>query len=515
MTTKMAPKGRAPVARKFGAAAAAVGLMTLAGIAGAATSVDSLKASTALTTPIVQAAALPASFSEVIARVGPAVVSVEVERGGVEAVAMQGDLDGMPPHMRRFFERFFDDNDRSAPGTRQKRLAPRTPRSPNVTGVGSGFIIDRDGLIVTNHHVIKDAEKITVTLQTGKRYDAELVGRDPKTDLALLKIDGADKLPAVAFAGADAKVGDWVIAIGNPFGLGHTATTGIVSARHRNIGAGPYDDFLQIDAPINRGNSGGPVFNVNGNVVGINTAIFSPNGGNVGIGFAIPASLAGDVVADLKDDGKVDRGWLGVQIQPVGQDIADSVGLDHAMGAIVVSVLPDSPAAAADLKQGDVIVAVNGTAIATMRQLPRLIAGIAAGEEAELTVWRDGAKRTVSVKIGALQENAEVAAKSDTAAETDVLGMELAELSTEIRGTYRIGSEVEGVVVTGVKPGAAAAKGIAVGDVIAAIAGAAVTTPENVAAAVATAEQEKRKALLFLIKRQNTTRFVALPLRKA
>ena len=508
-------KMRAPFSRKFGAAAAAVGLMTLAGVAGAVTSVDSLKAGTALSTPVLHQSALPASFSEVITRVSPAVVSVQVERSRAEAVAMPSDFDGMPPHMRRFFERFFDEDGSVEPGAGPKRFNRRMPRSPNVTGVGSGFIIDQDGLIVTNHHVIQDAEKITITLQTGKRYDAELVGRDPKTDLALLKIDGNEKLPAVAFAGSDAKVGDWVIAIGNPFGLGQTATTGIISARHRNIGAGPYDDFLQIDAPINHGNSGGPVFNVNGEVVGVNTAIFSPNGGNVGIGFAIPASLAGDVVAELEDDGKVDRGWLGVRIQPVGQDIADSVGLDRAMGAIVADVLPGSPAVAAGLKQGDIILAVNGNEITTMQQLPRVIAGIAAGDEADLTVWRDGAKRPVMVKIGTLQENAEVAATSETADEADVLGMELAELSVETRAAYRIDREVEGVVVTGVKRGAAAAKGIAVGDVITAVAGTPVTTPANIVAAVATAEHESRKALLILVMRQKTARYIALPLRKA
>ena len=232
---------------------------------------------------------------------------------------------------------------------------------------------------------------------------------------------------------------------------------------------------------------------MNGEVVGVNTAIFSPNGGNVGIGFAIPASLAGDVVAELEDDGKVDRGWLGVRIQPVGQDIADSVGLDRAMGAIVADVLPGSPAVAAGLKQGDIILAVDGNEITTMQQLPRVIAGIAAGDESDLTVWRDGAKRPVMVKIGTLQKNAEVAATSETADEADVLGMELAELSVETRAAYRIDREVEGVVVTGVKRGAAAAKGIAVGDVITAVAGTPVTTPANIVAAVATAEQESRK----------------------
>ena len=512
----MKPQDRSPLSRKFGAVAAAVGLMTLAGAAGVMTSVDSLKAGTALSTPVLQpASALPSSFSDVVARVSPAVVSVQVERSGASAVSMGRDLEGMPPQMRRFLERFFDED---SSGRQMRQFRGRERQAPNVRGVGSGFVIDPDGLIVTNHHVIKGAEKITVTLKSGTRYDAELVGRDPRTDLALLKIEVDGDLPAVGFASDDAKIGDWVIAIGNPFGLGQTVTTGIVSARHRSIGAGPYDDFLQIDAAINHGNSGGPVFNVNGDVVGINTAIFSPNGGNIGIGFAIPASLARDVVAELEDDGKVDRGWLGVQIQPVGKDIADSVGLDQAIGAIVAGVMPNTPAAESELKQGDIIVAVNGTEIATMRQLPRVIAAIAAGEDAELTVWRDGARRSVMVKIGALpDDNAKVALRSNAEpeAEAEVLGMELTALDDQARATYRIDRGVEGVVVTGVKAGAAASKGIAVGDVITAVAGTAVTTPQNITAAVAMAEQQQRKAVLFLVKRENTTRYVALPLRKA
>ena len=451
----MTSKQPASLSRKVGAAAAAVGLIALAGVAGTMISVDTLRAGTALSAPSThQAATLPASFSETIAAVSPAVVNVQVERKTGGAQLMRGELDRMPPEMRRFLERFFPDD---GPGHGPERFGDRNHGMGKVTGVGSGFIVDASGLIVTNHHVVEGADKITVTLEAGTSYVAELVGRDPRTDLALLKITSDAELPFVAFAGADANVGDWVIAIGNPFGLGHTATSGIVSARHRNIGAGPYDDFLQIDAPVNRGNSGGPVFNVKGEVVGINTAIFSPNGGSVGIGFAIPASLAENVVAELEDDGKVDRGWLGVQIQPVGKDIAASVGLEGTAGAIVSSVLPGSPAANADLKQGDVILAVNGEAIETTGELPRVIAAIEAGETATLGVWRDGAEVMVRVEIGALKERAEVAANATPPAEAKpadtVLGMTLAELDDRTRRTHRIDREVEGVVVTNVMPG--------------------------------------------------------------
>ena len=513
----MTSNGHTFRSRKLGAAAGALGLIAIAGAVGAVTSVDALNAGTVISMPQTNpATALPASFSQMIAAVSPAVVSVQVERKSAGVAQMRGDLDRMPREMRRFLERFFDEN---GSGNGLRRFGEPDPHRPNVTGVGSGFIVDQSGLIVTNHHVIAGAETITVKLDTGQTHNAELVGRDPKTDLALLKIDGG-ALPSVAFAHTDANVGDWVVAIGNPFGLGHSATTGIVSARHRNIGAGPYDDFLQIDAPINRGNSGGPVFNLKGEVVGINTAIFSPNGGSVGIGFAIPASLAEHVVGELEDDGSVDRGWLGVQIQPVGKDIADSLGLEEAAGAIVADVVAKSPAAAAELRQGDVILAVNGTAIKKMRELPRIIAAIPAGEAAELTVWRDGAPITLTVEIAALKESGEVVAgrKADpeSASDTNVLGMALAELDDPTRDRYRVARNVGGMVVTAVEPGSpAAAKGIAPGDVIISVANRPAATPADVARAMTEAEQNEKKAMLFRIKRTKTERYVALPLPKA
>ena len=497
--------------RKLGAVAAAVALTALAGGAGALTMIDSPTAQPSQPgSAMPRTTGLPASFSQIIAEISPAVVNVQVERQVAELSPSNGEFDSMAPQMRRFFERHFDD-DRF--GGREFRFGPRPPHGPNVTGIGSGFIIDPDGLIVTNDHLVRGADKITVTTESGREYIAEPVGRDPKTDLTLLKIEGDGDLPAVAFAKRDANVGDWVIAIGNPFGLGHTATTGIVSARHRSIGAGPYDDFLQIDAPINRGNSGGPVFNIDGEVVGINTAIFSPNGGSVGIGFAIPASLARDVVAELEDDGTVERGWLGVQIQQVGKDIAASVGLDRAAGAIVASVVDGSPAAEAGLKSGDVILGVNGNAIENMRQLPRVIAALQAGDKAELAVWRDGREIEVTVEIAELQESAAAATGSMPAAESRMLGLELAPLDEEARALYDIDGAVEGVVVTKVKrSSAAAAKGVRSGDVVVTVAGMPVKTPADVASAIKRSGEQKRTAVLVQLERRNSRRLVALPL---
>ncbi|MCE2483004.1 MAG: trypsin-like peptidase domain-containing protein, partial [Alphaproteobacteria bacterium] len=451
--------------RKLRPTVAVVATAVLAGGAVALAAIDA-----PIAEPSRRAAApagLPASFSQIIARISPAVVNVQVERKVAEL--SHGERHRMPGEMRRFLERFFED-DRF--GGREFRFAPR-PRGPGLDGVGSGFIVDADGLIVTNDHVVRGADKITVTTEAGRRYLAELVGRDPKTDLALLKIDGAD-MPAVRFAARDADVGDWVIAIGNPFGLGHSATTGIVSARHRSIGAGPYDDFLQIDAPVNRGNSGGPVFNVHGEVVGVNAAIFSPTGGSVGIAFAIPASLARDVVADLEDDGKVARGWLGVQIQRVDED--------RPRGAIVAAVVAGGPAAAAGLEPGDVILGVNGAAVETMRELPRRVAALPAGEAAELDLWRDGRATAATVEIGALPTGEDAAARSAPAVADGAPGLALAPLDERARGRFGIDDAVEGAVVTRVERGSdAAAMGLRPGDVVVGVAGTAVTTPAEVA----------------------------------
>ena len=368
---------------------AALAALAIVGAAAGLIGSGSLEASTVDTTPQdMQAGALPVRFADIVDRVGPAVVRVEVERS---VSPMPTGADETPGH--RQFERFFDDDGRKRFGHRQH--GKRGPHQREMGGVGSGFAISPDGYIVTNDHVVARADTIRVSFEDGRTLEAELIGRDPKTDLALLKIEAHD-LAFVEFADAEPRVGDWVITVGSPFGLGQTVTAGIVSARGRNIGAGPYDDFIQIDAPINRGNSGGPAFNLEGEVVGVNTALFSPTGVSAGIGFAISAALAEDVVADLQADGAVDRGWLGVHIQGLNDVMAESLGLDEAHGAIVSHVIDDGPAATAGIRQGDVILTVQGQAVERVRDLPRLVADLDAGERAAIVVWRNGAEISLS-----------------------------------------------------------------------------------------------------------------------
>jgi serine protease Do len=334
------------------------------------------------------------SFADVFAQVSPAVVNIIVTQteaqptGGVyrfnspqgQERGDRGDRGDSQDQLEQFFGRFFD--------------APQqVPQQRRVQGQGSGFLIDPSGYIVTNNHVVDRATKIVVTMNDGRKLDATLVGHDPKTDLALIKVNGTD-LPHVAFADSDAaRVGDWVLAIGNPFGLGGTATAGIISARGRHIENGPYDDYLQIDAPINFGNSGGPLFNVSGQVIGINTAIFSPNGGNIGIGFAIPSSQAKNVIKQLRDNGSVQRGWLGVQIQDLDDELATSVGLKSGKGALVADVVKDSPAAHAGVQSGDVITRLNDHEIDSARALSLAVADVSPSSTAKITVWRDGKSR--------------------------------------------------------------------------------------------------------------------------
>src|SRR5690606_23539567 len=389
--------------RRAGRIAAAATALAIA--AGSATFVGTppLQASDAINpAPAGQAGALPGSLADVVEKVAPAVVSIQVEKkiGGLSMGSPR-----LPDNMPEFFKRFFGDE-------RFKDFfgVPEQMPERRVGGIGSGFIIDPEGYIVTNNHVAEDADKITVTLQGGKEYEAELIGADPKTDLALVKIDADESLPYVEWGDSDtARVGDWIIAVGNPFGLGQTVTTGIISARGRSIGAGPYDDFLQVSAPINRGNSGGPTLDTHGRVIGVNTAIFSPSGGSVGIGFAIPSNMAADDVRQLKELGKVERGWLGVMIQTVNEDLAAGLNLPSAEGAIVSQVTPGGPAEKAGIRQGDVIVAVNGERIEEMRELPRVIAGIPAGEKAKIDIWRDGREMTVSATIGSMPDEEQVA----------------------------------------------------------------------------------------------------------
>ncbi|MCE3004641.1 MAG: trypsin-like peptidase domain-containing protein, partial [Xanthomonadaceae bacterium] len=383
---------------RAGALAAAIGLLLGASQLPALRGDAAASNAPATPAPTASFAGAP-RFADVIERVRPAVVNIATVRelrAGPGRVRMEGRAFGPggretapdDPRLRELFRHFFGDQ---APG-------PVGPR--HAQAAGSGFVVDPAGWIVTNRHVVADATTITVTLQDGRHFDATVKGEDEKTDLALLKVDVPQPLPAVAFGDAEsARIGDWVIAIGNPFGLGGTATAGIISARGRDIRSGPYDDYLQIDAPINQGNSGGPVFDETGRVIGVNTAIFSPNGGNVGIGFAIPADTVRDVVAQLREHGRVERGWLGVEIQAVTDEIAQGLGLDAARGALVAAVEPGSPAAAAGLAPGDVVTAFAGVPVAEVRDLTRAVARAADGERASIEVWRDGARRQLTARI--------------------------------------------------------------------------------------------------------------------
>ncbi len=446
------------------------------------------------------------SFAEVIESVSPAVVNIavtNVEQGSPTFFEYRGNAPGMPRGSEpqfpfEFFERFFDGN----PQQFQRRSE----------GQGSGFLIDASGYIVTNNHVAGGAEEITVTLQDGRQFEARLVGSDPRTDLALVKID-ATGLPYVAFGDSDdARVGDWVVAIGNPFGLGGTATAGIISARGRDIRLGAYDDYLQLDAPINVGNSGGPVFNVAGEVVGVNTAIFSPNGGNVGIGFAIPANQAKGIIADLRENGTVERGWLGVQIQGLDEDLAKSLGLENARGALVSDVVEDSPAAEGGIQAGDVITRFDGEEIDDQRELSRVVAAATPNAGAKVTVWRDGRSRDLTVELGEAQNEAVAAAnpRSGGAQSSTALGLALRPLTDADRATLGLPSDVNGAVVASVAPGSPAQeKGIRAGDVITRVNQETVTSVGDAVTALNGARERDETALL-LVRRGDAQRFVAL-----
>lgn len=377
---------------------------------------------------------------------------------------------------------------------------------------GSGFIISADGYVVTNNHVVEHANEVEVTLDNGKTLPAKIIGTDKRTDLALLKVSDGGNLPYVEWSNAAPRVGDWVIAVGNPFGLGGTVTAGIVSARGRDIQAGPYDDFLQIDAPVNRGNSGGPTFDERGGVVGVNTAIYSPSGGSVGIGFAIPTEVAKDVVAALKEKGAVTRGWIGVQIQPVTQDIADSMGLKATKGALVASPAKGGPAEAAGLKSGDVIVAVNGDKVEGPRELSRKIAALGPGKSVDLTYLRGGSEKSVNLKLGTLPAEKDIRADlggggEEKGATLTALGIDVVPAS-QVRG----GAGGEGLYVTNVDPeGPAAQKGLRRGDMILEASGKSVDARADLVQAFDTARKEGRKAVLLRVKSGEGTRFVALP----
>src|SRR5688572_6228763 len=483
----------------------------LAGAVGAGVLTFSLLTLNSHTTaqPVAPRAPAPVgvSFAEVIESVSPAVVNIAVMK--VESAAptafefsQPGSPRGQQQFPFEFFERFFEGDPRGQVPQRRSE------------GQGSGFLIDASGYIVTNNHVAGGADDITVTLQDGRTFDAKLVGSDPKTDLALVKVE-ATGLPYVAFGDSDkARVGDWVVAIGNPFGLGGSATAGIVSARGRDIRSGPYDDYLQLDAPINFGNSGGPVFNTAGEVVGVNTAIFSPNGGNIGIGFAIPANQAKDIVTDLREDGSVERGWLGVQIQDLDDDFVKSLRLANDKGALVNDVVADGPAARAGVQPGDVITRFNGREIDSIRTLTRTVAAASPNEPAKITVWRDGRSRELTVDLGEAQNDEAVASNArefgGSAQSTDALGLTLRPLTDGDRATLGLPSDVSGALVAAIEPGSPAAeKGLRPGDVITRVNQEAVANVAEAVTALNSAREREETALL-LVRRGDAQQFVAL-----
>lgn len=448
----------------------------------------------------------PFSFADLVERVSPAVVSVTADE--TQTVSDQVNMpDNLPDPFKQFFRQF-----------NQGR-----PLVQRAVSMGSGFIIDKSGLIVTNNHVIANAKKIKVKLPDGRTFDAKLIGTDPATDVALLKIKSDKPLPTVEF-GNDRKlrVGDWVIAVGNPFGLSNTVTAGIVSSIGRDLGGTeqPYTDFIQIDAPINRGNSGGPTFDLSGQVVGMNSMIYSPSGGSVGIGFAIPASTIKQVVAQLQAHGHVSRGWLGVQIQSVTPDMAASLGMAQPKGAIVASIVPNSPAAQAGFQQGDVITAINGQQVEDSQDLTRRVAGLAAGKKAGFTVLRNGANKTLDVTIGQRKEDQVASNEGSTpgatpAATGQAMGLGLTAVTPDIQRTYNLDDGVQGVLVTKVDPNSDAAdKGLQPGDVLLKVGNKTVHTPQEVEKSVAEAHSAGRKSVLLLVSTDGTSHFVAVDIGK-
>jgi len=454
----------------------------------------------------------PESFADLVDDLLPAVVNISSTQKTVEPEDYP-ELPQFPPGspFEDFFEEFMDRRDRGRPA-----IPPAS--------LGSGFVIDaKEGYIVTNAHVVKDAEEVRVTFHDDETLEASIIGKDEKTDLAVLKVDTTKKkLTAVELGNSDAlRVGDWIVAIGNPFGLGGTVTAGIVSARQRDINSGPYDDFIQTDASINRGNSGGPMFDLNGEVIGINTAIFSPSGGSVGIGFAIPSALAKPIINQIIKYGHTRRGWLGVRIQSVTEEIAESLGLKKPHGALVASTTKGGPAEAAKIEAGDVIIEFNGQKIDSMRELPRIVAETEIGSEVPLVLWRDGKEIKAKVKVGELEKAEEEGLlASGPRSEADGLdiesvGLTLESLSDELRSEFSIATNIEGVVITGVANlSEAAEKGLLEGDVIVEINQQPVSQPEKVQEVIDKAKQNGRSSVLLLVNRAGDVRFVALKLDK-
>ena len=448
----------------------------------------------------------PVGFADIVAKVKPAVISVRVKMDGGSATTGLGN-NQIPPGLREFFRRF------GMPGFPENM--PKGHGHNVILGQGSGFFISADGYAVTNNHVVENAESVEVKTDDGKTHKAKVIGTDPRTDLALIKVDGSG-YPYVKLAEKTPRIGDWVLAVGNPFGLGGTVTAGIVSARGRDINASAYDDFIQIDAPVNKGNSGGPAFDVEGNVIGVNTAIYSPSGGSVGIAFAIPAETVKTVIGQLKEHGMVTRGWIGVQIQPVTKDIADSLSLKKAQGALVAQPQPNSPAEKAGIKAEDVIIAVNGKPVKDARDLAKKIGAIAPGTKVDLSVVRDGSERTVALTLGTMPKNVEANASTPSKKKESENSVDLAKLGLTLAPANRVaGAGDKGVVVTDVdSSGVAADHGFSTGDVILEVAGKSVSTPVDVRNEIASVRSQGKHAVLMRVKSGSNTRFVALPIKQ-
>jgi serine protease Do len=453
-----------------------------------------------------QTAARPAGFADLVEKVKPAVISVRVKIDGAQMMHFDGDEPMQPGSpFEHFFRRF----------GMPDGMFRNAPRGRNLAmGQGSGFFMSADGYAVTSSHVVGKAESVEVATEDGKTYAAKVVGTDPKTDLALIKVESRNDFPFVAFAERPSRIGDWVLAVGNPYGLGGTVTAGIVSARGRDIGAGPYDDFIQIDAPVNKGNSGGPTFDIDGNVIGVNTAIFSPSGGSVGIAFAVPAETVKSVVAQLKARGAVTRGWIGVQIQPVTAEIADSLGLKKPQGALVAESQSGSPAAKAGILAGDVITSLNGETIEDARDLARKIGAMAPGSTVRLGTLRKGDMLTLSLTLVELPQERQVRAGAE---EREVPGSEAPRLGLMLAPAGKVaGAGGEGVVVTAVDPsGVAADHGFKTGDVILDVAGKVVSTPAEVRKALKDARADAQRTVLIRVKSGEATKFVAIPITRA
>ena len=467
---------------------------------GSSASFDIFSAAHAQTTNAASVAQ-PAGFADLAERVKPSVISVKVRMKEKITDADSKTEDGSDSPMERFFRRFG--------GPEGIPQNPGREGRHGMVGQGSGFFISADGYAVTNNHVVDGADKVEVTTDAGETYTAKVIGTDSRTDVALIKVEGGSDFPFAKFSEGKPRIGDWVLAVGNPFGLGGTVTAGIVSASGRDIGSGPYDDFIQIDAPVNKGNSGGPSFNMQGEVVGVNTAIYSPSGGSVGIAFSIPASTVKGVIAQLKDKGSVSRGWIGVQIQPVTQDIADSLGLKKAEGALVAEPQKDGPAAKGGVEAGDVITAVNGQAVKDAREVARVISGLAPGSNAKLDVLHQGKSKVINLTLGQLPNAQEAKADIENAGGTDVprLGLTVAPAGKVD------GGDKEGVVITKVEPKSAAAeRGLKKGDVILEVAGKTVSSPADVSSALEAARSDKKSSVLVRLRTGDASHYVAVPL---